>query len=162
MKELSKKEVFDLFEIQIRKSYKKSGSFIWRFPNDCCETILTIVSGKLETIKVARADRDVILRNIEIGSSAEIYTIDKEKFYQRYETNAKSFRIDGMDWDGCDAKGKAEAFCYHGETIRFMAPWDEEMLCEDGDYIARPIPGKPEDIYRIEKETFNQTYKELV
>ena len=54
------------------------------------------------------------------------------------------------------------AFCYHGETIEFVAPWGEKMLCEDGDYIASPPNGSPDDIYRIEKETFAQTYMEKV
>jgi len=57
---------------------------------------------------------------------------------------------------------KVEAFCYHGKTIEFVAPWGEKMLCEDGDYIARPLGGSPEDIYRIEKQIFNQTYTEIV
>jgi hypothetical protein len=47
------------------------------------ETILTIVSGKLETIKLAK-DTDVILRNIEIGGSAELYAINEESFKKRY------------------------------------------------------------------------------
>jgi len=35
-------------------------------------------------------------------------------------------------------------------------------LCEDGDYIAQPVGGSPDDIYRIEKQTFIQTYAEKV
>lgn len=161
MKELSKEEVFGLFESRIKKDYKKSGSFLWRKPQ-YEETVLTIVAGKLETIKTANAGQDIILRNISIGSSAETYIIDKEKFQKRYDVVEGVLCIEGTMWEYCEAKGMVDAFCYHGETIKFVAPWNEEMLCEDGDYIARPVGGKPDDIYRIEKETFHQTYKEIV
>jgi hypothetical protein len=36
------------------------------------------------------------------------------------------------------------------------------MLCEEGDFIAQPVGGSPDDVYRIEKETFKQTYAEIV
>ena len=47
---------------------------------------------------------------------------------------------------------------YSGETISFKAPWGENMFCEDGDFIAKPIEGVFDDIYRIEKKTFETTY----
>lgn len=60
----------------------------------------------------------------------------------------------------CKAIGKVEAYQYLSEEIQFQAPWDEMMICETGDFIARPIPEDKNDIYRIEKETFFQTYKQ--
>ena len=30
-----------------------------------------------------------------------------------------------------------------------------------GDFISRPVPGDENDIYRIEKDTFNLTYSEV-
>jgi hypothetical protein len=43
-----------------------------------------------------------------------------------------------------------------------MAPWNEQMMCVEGDFIARPVPGDESDIYRIEKDTFFMTYKEVI
>jgi hypothetical protein len=156
---LSKEEVKNLFGSTIQKRFKKSGIFLWRIPEES-ETILTIVAGKLETIKKATPHLDVIIRNIQIGSSAETYIIDKENFKKRYVTGYEFFWIDGKKWFKAEANGEVMAFCYHGETIGFVAPWGEKMLCEDGDFIAQPIGGSPDDIYRIEKQTFNQTYME--
>jgi len=156
MKTISKEEVKALFENQIKKRFKKSGIFLWRIPEEA-ETVLTIVSGKLETLKTAKPHSDVIIRNIQIGSSAETYIIDKEKFEKRYSTGYEFFLVDGKKWYKAEAKGEVMAFCYSGESIEFIAPWGEKMLCEDGDFIAQPVGGSPDDIYRIEKETFKQT-----
>lgn len=155
----TKEEIIELFNSKEKKHYIKSGKFLVRraIPG---ETILTIVSGKLETIKTAKPT-DFILRNIEIGSSAETYSIDESSFWKRYETPIEELplTIDGVKWGTANAKGEIMAFEYSGPTIKFMAPWNEEMLCEEGDFIANPIGGEPSDIYRIEKDTFKKTYK---
>lgn len=155
---VQKNEIVCLFEGTEKKLYKKKGEFLFR-PSVPGETILTIVSGKLETLKTA-AEKDIIIRNIEIGSSAETYIIKEEIFKNRYEITQISYLIDNQTWLKCFAKGWVEAFCYSGETIEFMAPWGEKMMCESGDFIARPVPGEPQDIYRIERNTFLQTYHE--
>jgi hypothetical protein len=158
---MNKDEVKSLFERHTKKNYKKSGTFLYRFPSEN-ETVLTIVAGKLEALKTAVFGESVVLRNISLGSSAETYIIDLVVFAKRYDLIEKSVTVDKVLWKYCEAIGKVEAFCYHGKTIEFVAPWGEKMLCEDGDYIARPLGGSPEDIYRIEKQTFNQTYTEIV
>jgi len=161
MKILTKKEVKALFEEQTKKNYKKSGNFLCRIPEEE-ETVFTIVSGKLETFKTATPFKDVIIRNIQVGSSAETYIVNVENFEKRYSFSYKSFLVDGKRWYMAEAKGEVMAFCYHGETIEFDALWGEKMLCEDGDYIAQPVGGSPDDIYRIEKQTFIQTYAEKI
>lgn len=161
MESLSKIEIQELFETHQTKGnvfhYKKSGDFIWRHGIHG-ETVLTIIAGKLETIKTVEVD-SIVLRNIEIGCTAETYIVNAEKFNKRYDLNGKTYKIDGILWIGATAKGEINAFEYFGETIKFTAPWGEEMLCEEGDYIANPIGGPVDDIYRIEKETFYKTYK---
>ena len=152
----SKQEIFDLFESQQKDHYVKRGKFLCRIA-DSIETVLTIVSGKLETFKKASIG-EAIIRNIEIGSSAETYIISKEMFEKRYTVTDESHLVDGSTWHVAIAKGEVEAFQYQGGTISFMAPWDEEMICYAGDYIARPVPGDANDIYRIEKATFDMTY----
>ncbi len=65
---LSKKQLRALFESNEKVPYKKLGRFLSR----CAvpgETILSIVDGKLETMKIAPFG-DVVLRNIQLGSSA--------------------------------------------------------------------------------------------
>jgi hypothetical protein len=152
----SKQEIFDFFESQQKEYYVKRGKFLCRTATSN-ETVLTIVSGKLETFKRATVG-EAVLRNIEIGSSAETYIIAKEIFEKRYTVTEESHIVDGNTWHVAIAKGEVEAFQYQGGTICFIAPWDEEMICNAGDYIARPVPGDAKDIYRIEKATFDLTY----
>lgn len=161
MKNLSKKEIKSLFDENKDNlsTYKKSGTFGYRhaIPG---ETVITMVSGKLETIKKAGKE-EVVVRNLTVGSSAEFYIIGLDKFVSRYDVkpNVDNLLIDGQQWILAEANGKIKAFQYKGETISFKAPWDEEMICEEGDFIASPLGGSPDDIYRIEKETFELTYK---
>jgi hypothetical protein len=122
--------------------------------------VLTIVSGKLETIKTAQPG-EVVLRNIELGSSAEMYIIGGESFEKRYTPLEKKHYVDQIEWRMAEAKGEAVAFPYDGDIIAFQAPWGEEMVCYPGDYIASPVGGKETDVYRIERETFEQTYFEI-
>lgn len=167
MKQLNKQQLFDFFESQKREHYKKRGRFLFR-PAVQNETILTIVDGKLESLKKANTE-DIILRNIELGSSAETYIIAKGLFEKRYVITEEIHTVDNQKWTIVLAKGEIEAFCYSGDltfhngneeqSIQFMAPWNEMMLCNPGDYIARPLEGDNEfDIYRIEKDTFSMTY----
>lgn len=164
---LSKEQVFELFNMSEKKQYQKRGRFLFRLVM-APETVLTIVSGKLETIKTAVVG-DIVLRNIEIGSFAETYIVSEDTFKKRYDVVAeperynpaqrKVYRIDNIRWCEAKAKGQIDAFRYErDDPFEFMAPWNELMLCEKGDYIARPIGGEKNDIYRIEKNTFQQTY----
>jgi hypothetical protein len=52
------------------------------------------------------------------------------------------------------------AIQYAGETISFKAPWGEEMMCQNGEFIANPIGGAETDIYGIAEVEFRQTYVE--
>ena len=173
---LSKEQIFELFNTAEKKQYQKRGRFLFRLAT-APETVLTIVSGKLETIKTAVVG-DIVLRNIEIGSFAETYIVSEDTFKKRYDVvvepcfvHDKSFTerynpaqrkvywIDNIRWCEAKAKGQIDAFRYErDDPFEFMAPWNELMLCEKGDYIARPIGGDENDIYRIEKNTFQQTY----
>ncbi len=156
----SKEQIVGLFDEHVNRDiiYQKRGTFLFRkaIPN---ETILTIVSGKLETMKAVAKD-DVIMMNIEIGSSAEQYPITNESFAKRYIVTEKKHIINGIEWKSCQAIGQVHAFCYVGESITFQAPWDEQMILESGDWLASPVNGAVGDVYRIEKDTFSQTYTE--
>lgn len=166
MRELTKEQIKILFEKnKDGVVYEKFGKFLYRIAKSK-ETILTMVSGKLETIKTAKEYKngsfgtEYILINIQVGSSAEQYMIDSKTFADRYRTIQKEFFVNGHKWQEAIAKGQIHGFVYEGESIRFKAPWNEDMILETGDFLARPIGDDLDDIYRIEKDTFKQTYKE--
>ena len=143
---------------ELHKIYSKKGRFISR-PAVIGETILTIVAGKLETIKTVSED-SVIIRNIILGGSAETYAIPLTTFTKRYKLLPAIYTIDGLEWTEAIPNGKTKAFQYlSDESISFMAPWGENMLMEKGDWLAGdPDDEMSEDIYRIEKDTFRDTY----
>lgn len=137
--------------------WKKSGVFLFR-PAEDGEAILTIVAGKLETLSKANGE-SVILINLTIGGSAERYIVNRDKFNSRYDVQDETIRMDGNTWQYATAKGEVNGFYYNGDKpFHFDAPWGEEMLVEKGDFIARPVGGGTADIYRIEKDTFADTY----
>jgi hypothetical protein len=155
---LSSEQKLKLFNAHITGHYKKRGKFISRI-GIIGETILTIVAGKLETMKTV-TEPSIVLRNIEVGSSAETYIVPLESYNKRYYEDAgNSYLIDGHNWQVAFAKGEVHAFQYYGKSIIISAIWGEDMIVENGDYIARPVDGDQFDIYRIEKDTFKQTYQ---
>jgi tellurite resistance-related uncharacterized protein len=160
MKSLSKEEIVALFDENKDnvKRYKKQGKFIFRnaIPN---ETVLTIVAGKLETMKTA-GENEKVLRNIQIDSSAECYIIPEKTFNDRYDVLNTFYTIDGQQWQVAIANGLADGFEYLGdEDLHFYAPWGEEMFCKKHDFIVNAVNTTPDNIYRIERATFDQTYK---
>jgi len=156
---LSPAEVASLFSSRPTRTYQKRGTFLARYAEPG-ETILTIVAGKLETLAAAKWG-DVVLMNIEIGSSVERYLIAADMFQKRYELTERTITTDGHSWMLVTAKGQVNAWQYEGPSVTFEAPWGESMLLEEGDWIANPVGGKPDDIYRIEREAFAGTYRLL-
>lgn len=159
MQALSSPQLQELFATQVEadKVYRKSGTFLMR-QADPGESILTIVAGKLETLKTAGAD-DIVLVNITIGSSAERYIIAREMFDKRYDLEAGTIRLDGFEWRMASARGKIRGFFYAGPPIFITAPWGEQMMVQAGDFIGNPVGGKASDIYRVEREAFQLTYR---
>jgi hypothetical protein len=156
---LSPAEVADLYASREVKTYQKRGTFLARYAEPD-ETILTIVAGKLETLAAAKWG-DVVVMNIEIGSSVERYLVAKDMFEKRYELTERTITTDGHSWMLVNAKGRVRAWQYEGPSVTFEAPWGESMLLEEGDWIASPVGGEPDDIYRIEREAFAGTYRLL-
>lgn len=139
--------------------YRKYGKVIVR-PAEKDETIITTIDGRIETIKTA-SPTDVVIRNITIDSSGETYIIGWDKFKERYEsTDEPSLKIDGIWWKPAIPVGRVIGGFYKGEDIQFNAPWGENMILKDGDFLANPYPiDDPTDIYRIAKKEFHQTYR---
>ena len=160
MKKLTKTDVEGLLVAAFSEGrvrvHKKSGRFLARRAA-AGEMVLTIVAGKLETLKTTE-NGDVVVRNIVPGSSAETYIIDVEKYEDRYKESGYFHRVDGETWREVYANGEIEAFEYEGDTIGFVAPWGEIMICEDGDFIGRTPGSGFDDIYRIERNAFMEAY----
>jgi hypothetical protein len=45
------------------------------------------------------------------------------------------------------------------QTITFQAPWGEQMILKNGDYVVREADGK--GYYRIAKAEFEKTYEKI-
>jgi hypothetical protein len=161
---LTKEEMLKFFSERREslKHYKKFGKFLAR-PVEEDELTVTIVGGRVETIK-STLPTDWVLKNINIGSSGEEWAISFDKFQERYELappKGQKFWYAGNSWYKVNANGEVWAFEYKGSPFKFIAPWGEEMECISGDYIANPVGGKEDDIYRIEGKTFLDTYTEF-
>lgn len=164
MRNLSKQEIQQIFQNALDTGkvsrYKKVGKVICR-PVIPGETVITIVSGKVETL-LKVTDDSIVIKNIEPGSSAEQYVISNAKFNSRYEFCKKAHNIDGSRWEEAIPTGECDALVWQEGECSFLAPWGEQMHIENGDYLASPpliVPGEiREDIYRIEKNEFYRTY----
>ncbi len=64
-----------------------------------------------------------------------------------------------QDYGNPKAVGNCFAFKYYGPTISFKAPWGEDMICKEGDFICSTSKESLDDVYRIEKDAFMATYK---
>ena len=95
------------------------------------EHIETIIDGKLETTNTA-SDDSVIIQ----GAADELYIIGGEKFSTRYIID-KPLNDQFQEYQ---ASGVVFAYEYVGPNITFMVTF------------------KDNEIYRIEKNVFNQTY----
>lgn len=134
------------------KLYKKSGTFDARKAK-VGEHIVTTIDGEDETKKTAKADEVVVK-----GPKGELYVVSTKKFNERYEVTKPLTD----KFQKYKAKGLIRAYEYKGPTFKFMASWDEEMLCKEGDYLACPVldadESKAKEVYRIEKSVFAETY----
>ena len=135
--------------------YKKSGTFDAR-KGKVGERVTTVIDGEEETQKTVGED-DVVVK----GPKGEMYVISSKKFNERYEVDKE---LD-TKFQSYKAKGLIRAFEYSGKSFKFVASWDEEMLCKEGDFLATPISDaddtKVPEVYRIERSVFDETYAEL-
>ena len=132
------------------KSFKKSGTFKARTAK-VGEKITTTIDGEDETQKTASKDEVVIK-----GPKGELYIVSEKKFNDRYEVDKPLT----SKFQSYKANGVITAYEYSGESFKFIASWDEEMICKSGDYLASPskeLP--PPEVYRIERSVFDETYK---
>lgn len=185
MKTFSKNKVRELFESKKTKQYMKFSPIAYRLPFEN-ETLVVTCGGRIETVQKVKENQIVVMA-LGIGTEAETYAIDEDTFRDKYETSFIPAKLEWFERDCAFLKDAEEqgnlikeeilhinqvewhvarpvpkptidAFKYEGEPFKFIAPWGEEMICYEGDMLARTI-GKKTDIYRIEKDAFSLTYK---
>jgi hypothetical protein len=134
--------------------YKKSGVIQVKEVTPGTE-IQTIINGQLETKNIAQ-EGDFLVTN----STGEVYLLSTSKLNDRYTFLGKSEY--GPDVELWTARGIAWAIQYTGdESFTFKAPWNEDMLCNPGDFIVSPVRGQYTDVYRIEQSIMDVTYKQI-
>ena len=138
------------------KVYKKSGTFKAR-NGKAGEHIVTEIDGEKETEKTVK-DGEIVIK----GPKGEMYVVSSKKFNERYKVD-KELTDEFQDYK---AKGLIRAYEYDGTSFYFTASWDEDMLCHNGDYLAAPVQSPDDDhveeVYRIERSVFDETYAELI
>lgn len=106
--------------------------------------VVTIIDGEQETVNTAKPGDYIVT-----GARGEKYVLAPEKFENRYKHKG------GNVWS---ATGGCYAVQYEGPTIAFKAPWGEDMICNDQDYICSTVL-TGDDVYRIERLAFLETYR---
>jgi hypothetical protein len=135
--------------------YKKSGTFDAR-NGKVGERIVTEIDGEEETQKTV-GENDVVIK----GPKGELYVVSVKKFNERYEVDKELTD----EFQPYKATGLIRAYEYAGKPFKFVASWDEEMICNAGDFLASPLSNVDDEeireVYRIEKSVFADTYAEV-
>ncbi len=153
--QLSKVEIQGLFESLfssgLTNRYKKFQPVDAR-QADNGEIIITVIGGEIETTNVAK-DNGVILMNMTT-KSREQYILTLDKFKSRYKHTET---ING-EWNRYEPIGEVDCIEWINRSAQFLAPWDELMIINKGDFLCR-VPGTIDDVYRIARDEFFETYK---
>lgn len=154
-KPASQKEMIAIMLDAEPELYKKSGTFRARLGKPG-ERIVTEIDGETETEKTVK-DGEVVIK----GPKGEMYVVSETKFRQRYEVDKEPT----TDFQKYKAIGLIRAYEYVGPEFKFVASWDEEMICKPSDYLASPVKDAEDteypEVYRIERSVFDETYKEV-
>lgn len=151
----SQEEMIDLFKKEkVKDFYKKRGTFKAR-KGKPGEHVETVIDGEVETTKTVK-ENEVVIE----GPKGELYVVSEKKFNERYEVD-KELSDTPKPYK---SKGFIRAFEWKGEPIKFIASWEEEMICKDGDFLAAPVKSEEDnnvtEVYRVERSVFDETYKE--
>lgn len=120
------------------------------------EEVITIIDGEEETKNVAK-DGDILVK----GVSGEKYIVPVKTFKERYTTTDNKQITDiPTTFTKFTSTGFVYAFQWKNPKLTFVAPWGEEMICNENDFLATTSLDDIE-VYRIELKTFNKSYKEV-
>ena len=115
------------------------------------QVIVTVMKNGLEETK------NVVKEDAETGEPDWIVTNpDGEKYCVPDKTFRKKYEIADEKEGIYKPKGGAVKAVQIEENISFVAPWGEQMNIAKGGYL---IVNGPKDIYGIQLEEFNNTYK---
>ncbi len=131
------------------KKYQKIGNVQYRISEEV-ELIDTIIDGVKETSNTAEPGDYVIT-----GTKGEQYIIKPNTFKKRYEV---------ITSEVAKPTGKFYGVVYNGtfgDEFEFKATWGQQMICNIGDMLGSPDE-EISEVYRIELESFIQTYEEVV
>lgn len=121
--------------------------------------VVTKTSDGTETENIAEAG-DWLVENQT--SSSEQYLVKAETFAKKYSLSHSL----GRGWSCYKPKGdvlgyqiqEADLKKLGGDPhVKFQAPWRDYMILKAGDFIV--IPSEKEEIYRIAKKEFKETYE---
>lgn len=154
-KPASQEDMIEIMKEAQPELYKKSGSFDARL-GKAGEHIVTTIDGEDETKKTVK-DGEIVIK----GPKGEMYVVSEEKFRQRYEVDKEPTD----EYQKYKAVGLIRAYEYAGDEFKFIASWDEEMICKPGDFLASPVKDAEDtaypEVYRIERSVFDETYSEI-
>jgi hypothetical protein len=119
------------------------------------EKIVTNIGKEKETENAAKKGDFVIRAKTK---NKEEYIISGDKFHKRY-IPAENKEEDKDGFKEYTPIGDCYAFEYKGGSFKFEAPWGDDMIIHDGDFLASTGMDKPDDIYRIARNEFHETYK---
>ncbi len=126
------------------------------------EVVISVTDTGVETRNTAAPD-DVVVRNLT--KAREEYIVDQKTFDELYTA------VEAVDdsWTLYDPSGEIRAveisrdmreLLRVGKEFLIIAPWDNEQLCREGDFLAAPLPGL-DKVYRIARSEFDQTYTRM-
>jgi hypothetical protein len=141
------------------KRYQKK-SIVQARPAIAGERIETHTQSGLETINQAKSG-DMLVRNST--KAGEEYLVPAQRFEARYTALGEA---DASGWASYQPKGKITAIeltdgvlqtLALSNAFQFMAAWQEPMQAQKGDFLAL-LEGGAEEVYRIAREEFFETY----
>ncbi len=132
------------------KDYKKFARVKAEQGREGQEVITQMKNGLVETKNVVKVDPETDEPDwIVTNPDGEQYIVPDKTFRKKYEVE--------VDAEGYHRpKGGPVKAVQINEDISFMAPWGEKMNIEKGGYL---VVNAPNDIYGIQQEEFNNTYK---
>ena len=143
-------EMVDIFNSGTQKKYRKFGTVKAKYAVES-KVYDTVINGIVETTNTAKAG-DVLVTN----PGGEQYLVNLEKFKDRY--NGPDMKNIDQSYEAC---GECFGIQYQGDKLSFMAEWGETMIIESGDMlVSTEMPAN--NVYRIEKNAFKDTYKEVL
>ncbi|MGM0947098.1 MAG: hypothetical protein ACQEW9_18130 [Bacteroidota bacterium] len=160
---ISQKNMLDYFLPKVEREGKKfkKKTLIKAKSTQAGLEIVTKTSDGIESKNVSE-EGDYLVENQT--STGEKYLVRKKMFERKYEIKQALsegwavYAPKDFIWAVQLSSGDLTHF---GQTdiLDFMAPWDELIIAKAFDYLV--LPPEKDEIYRIAKKEFEETYQEI-